>query len=195
MVTTRRSNESSYEQNNANTSVALLERPVQNTTVAPEKQVSADQVERMRKNLDDLLNYDRYSAVIEEEKQQTLTEETNSLDEDFRPTSTTMQFGDDNVDIRNEMNQIAVEETTTRYRLNGKGKIAVVLYSIAVMVVLALIVLNTGVIANLRDVKAAKAARLEELKATYNQQIEDIESISNPDYIGSIVEAEGWIKQ
>lgn len=195
MVTTRRSNESSYEQNNLNTSVALLERPVENTSVAPEKQVSADQVERMRKNLDDLLNYDRYSAVVEEEKQQVLTEETNSLDEDFRPTSTTMQFGDDNVDIRNEMNQIAVEETTTRYRLNGKGKIAVVLYSIAVMVVLALIVLNTGVIANLRDVKAAKVARLEELKATYNQQIEDIEAISNPEYIGSIVEAEGWVKQ
>lgn len=195
MVTTRRSNESSYEQNNLNTSVALLERPVENTSVAPEKQVSADQVERMRKNLDDLLNYDRYSAVVEEEKQQVLTEETNSLDEDFRPTSTTMQFGDDNVDIRNEMNQLAAEETTTRYRLNGKGKIAVVLYSIAVMVVLALIVLNTGVIANLRDVKAAKVARLEELKATYNQQIEDIEAISNPEYIGSIVEAEGWVKQ
>ena len=69
-----------------------------------------------RKNLDKLLNYDRYSEEVE-----TVTEITDSAavaspaptsfsDEDIRPTSTTMQFGEDIDSIREEMNAAKSEE-------------------------------------------------------------------------------------
>lgn len=195
MITTRRSGEVSYEQKAMHGGVDLLEMPVAQANSVVEDTDLSEAQERMRKNLNDLLNYDRFSE--ENVAESIVTDsvqimERDFADEDIRPTSTTMQFGDDIDSIRQEMNQESAQKTS--YRLNSKGKVALVLYSLVAMVILALIILNTGVLANLSNVKAAKVEQLSSLKQEYALQQENIAEISDPDYvIGQL--GEGWVKQ
>ena len=209
MVTARRSNEnvnSSYDVHAAKGGVDLLERPrtynEYTAPVAPKSEEYDAQKERMQRNLDKLLNYDRYAeqqAEIEAEVNNVKDVATTSLaDEDIRPTSTTMQFGEDIDQIREEMKQsstIAIDETSS-YRLNVKGKLAVILYSLAITVILALIVLNTGVLARLSKSNTVKAAELNETIAKYDAIQTQIDSISNSDYVVNVATNEyGMVKK
>lgn len=201
MVTTRRSSEVAninYEAQSEKGGVALktrsrVESNVQESQI--QKQSYAEANERMQRNLDRLLNYDRYTAQqmhIQEEQRRA----KNVSDEDFRPTSTTMQFGDDSIEeIREEMNkrQSAVDEI---YTINKKGKVAIVLYSLVVAVVLALIVLNTGLLANLNAESEAAYNKYNSAVAEYNQIMSQIEDISSPEYITDVAQNEyGMIKK
>jgi len=204
MVTTRRSENVNTYDNGATGGVGLLERPrsfsAPASSAAEEVETQSDARQRMQKNLDKLLNYDRYSEQVE-----TATEVVDSAsvsapapvsfsDEDIRPTSTTMQFGEDIDNIREEMNAAKSEEKTN-YRLNNKGKVVVVLYSLVVTVILALIVLNTGLLANLSEVKAAKAEELTQVMQEYETLTAEIDSISDSNYISSVAENDyGMIK-
>ena len=191
MVTTRRSYESSntYEKGNSNGNVALLERPVASNEVKEREDLSQAK-ERMQRNLDRLMNYDRYSAQQEEiasEALEIVDKSSELSDEDIRPTSTTMQFGDQIDQIRQDMNKASgVKEET--YSLNKKGKVVAVLYSLAVAVILALIVLNTGVLSNLHPLKQEKQAQLAGLEQQYSAIVERVESISSSDYIIDVAE-------
>lgn len=186
MVTTRRSTvvmNNSFETATNKGGVGLLERPETYCENAVEIEKNCtDQTTRMQENLKKLLNYDRFN---EENMQQAVVEEAvkDFADEDIRPTSTTMQFGDDNLEqIREEMKTSAVEEESS-YRLNAKGKIAVILYSLVVTVILALIVLNTGILTRL-SAKETALANAVDIKATeYSALMSEIDSISSPDYV------------
>ena len=209
MVTARRSNDnvnSSYEVRATKGGVDLLERPRSyseyTAPVSPKSEDYDAQKERMQRNLDKLLNYDRYAeqqAEIEAEVNNVINADTSSLaDEDIRPTSTTMQFGDDIDQIREEMKQAStlVVDESSSYRLNGKGKLAVILYSLAVTIVLALIVLNTGVLARLSNSNTAKSAMLNETIARYDAIQSQIDSISDSDYIANVATNEyGMVKK
>ena len=186
MVTTRRSTEtnSSYDSTSNKGGVDLLERP---SEVAQMEQTESenitDQTERMQKNLYNLLNYDRFT----QENMQASSVDAQEVvdyasDEDIRPTSTTMQFGDDIDQIREEMKKSEVIEESA-YRLNAKGKIAVILYSLVVTVILALIVLNTGILATFSAKESAVSASLDQKVMEYNQVMSNINDISSPDYI------------
>ena len=212
MVTARRSVDnvnSSYDVRPTKGGVDLLERPrsYDEFAYAPAASQHTENLspakERMQRNLDKLLNYDRYAeqqAEIEAEVNNVATEPvtTSLADEDIRPTSTTMQFGEDIDQIREEMKQTSVvsDDKESSYRLNNKGKLAVILYSLAVTVILALIVLNTGVLAKLSNSNTAKAAALNETIAKYDAVQAQIESISDSDYIINVAENEyGMIKK
>lgn len=203
ITTTRRSYElaNAYEQGSSAAGVDLLERPraYEEYNHAPITEDLNEAKER-RKNLDKLLNYDRYSEQVEAAPEVVDSAAVSTpapaafSDEDIRPTSTTMQFGDDIDNIREEMNATKNQEKTG-YRLNGKGKVVVVLYSLVVTVILALIVLNTGLLANLSGVKAAKAEELTQVMQEYDALTAEIEGISNSDYISSVAENElGMVK-
>ena len=186
MVTTRRSSSgmnNSFENATNKGGVSLLERP----EICEEKAIQLDgdlaQTERMKQNLQKLLNYDRFN---EENMQQAVVNEAvrDFAEEDIRPTSTTMQFGDENLEqIREEMksNVSVIEETS--YRLNTKGKIAVMLYSLVVAVILAMIVLNTGILSRLSQAETAMANSVNTKVAEYNTLMSEIDSISSPDYV------------
>lgn len=199
MVITRRSADtvnSAYD-NGSNGGVGLLERPIaqeQTASVETKEKVNSADAERMQKNLYKLLNYDRYAEQqMEEVKEEAVV--SSFSDEDIRPTSTTMQFGDDNIDqIREEMKQASVDEETS-YRLNSKGKIAVVLYSLVVAVILALIVLNTNILATVSAEHKSVQAELDAHVAQYNAIQTEIDNISNPDYIIDVAENQyGMVK-
>lgn len=191
MITTRRSN--GLQAESARGGVDLLEREV-NTyeQVAPERVESMDEAKaRMQRNLDKLLNYDRYaeleaekSAVIEDAPQ---VKEVAYSDEDIRPTTTTTQFIDGDPQIFNDAAK-SKDEERVGYKLNAKGKLVVVLYALVVAVILALIVLNTGILRTLSaDVNslsatyAAKAAAIEQQNAI-------IAEISSPAHIAELAE-------
>lgn len=200
MVITRRSSEENTIKGETRVlgGIGVLERP--NTyedfvVDKPAKEVilEAEQALR-RKNLENLLNYDRYSAQMEEEQVVSEVEEVQEVsavlsDEDIRPTSTTMQFGEDIDQIRHEINERKSSEQVSA-RLNNRGKLAVTLYALVVTVILALIVLNTGVLAKLSNINQAKAVELNETIAKYNALQEEIASISNSDYIVDVAQNE-----
>ena len=184
MVTTRRSTvvmNNSFENATNKGGVSLLERPEICDVGSIEKNSDVSQSERMQQNLQKLLNYDRFN---EENMQQTVVDEAvkDFAEEDIRPTSTTMQFGDENLEqIREDMKVNVIEETS--YHLNTKGKIVVMLYSLVVTVILALIVLNTGILSRLSQTETAMANSVNTKVAEYNTLMSEIDSISSPDYI------------
>ncbi len=185
MVMTRRSSELStaYEPCATVAGVDLLERPDTYEEVNSVEQTT--EAQERRKNLDKLLNYDRFteqsSAVIQDETEQ-IIQETALSDEDIRPTSTTMQFGDDIDQIRREISR-ANQEQKQSYALNSKGKLVITLYALAVTVILALIILNTGVLANLNNTIEARVAQLDSTVARYEAVQEEIGRISDSQYI------------
>ena len=188
MVTTRRSTEiesKTFETTSTRGGVDLLERPraLEQVEQSQAETNSTSQSEKMRQNLYNLLNYDRFTEENMQVSEPEIAQEvSNFADEDIRPTSTTMQFGDEIEQIREEMKKSEVIEESA-YHLNAKGKVAVILYSLVVTVILALIVLNTGILATFTSREKAISASLNEKVVEYNQVMSNVENISSPDYI------------
>ena len=216
MVTTRRStnvSNSVFEQRTTS-GVDVLERPtpVAAGEVAAKVDFSEAQTQEAkerRKNLDRLLNYDRFSeSMVASAPAETIAKErpvvkenvklvnksTALSEEDIRPTSTTMQFGEDIDGIREEMKAKPVEESVS-YKLNGKGKLAIVLYSLVVTVILALIVMNTGMLSRLSITNQAKFEELKAAVAQYNTIMSEVDSISTSEHIANVAESQfGMVK-
>ncbi len=174
MITTRRSESQSGV---FSSNVSVLEREPK-TYKEESVNVSNDldmELERARRheNLNRLLNYDRAGEDVKEEicsdvivEDVVCATETIQSD-DMRPTSTTMQFGDDS-DVNEMFNELATNEgAKTKYKLNSKGKLLIVLYSLAVAVIMALIVLNTGIISSLKTTNAELSTTLAERQGQY----------------------------
>lgn len=210
MITTRRNGNSireSYGSTGSNVGVLDREMPSSyaeyTTETTPQQDMDVAR-ERMQENLQRLLNYDRYTEEVasaqvvdapvqQQELVQAVSEE--QAEEDIRPTSTTMQFGDADLDqMYQEMNSAVSDEEDENYKLNGKGKLTIVLYSLVVAVIMALIVLNTGVLARLNATNQAKASELDALVNEYTLQQQQIESVSNNDYIIDQAQNMGMVK-
>lgn len=202
MVTTRRSTElNSSILDTRSGGVGLLEKAPKTYaeyTAEPvvETESLAEKEQRMRRNLEMLLNYD--NQVKEETIETASTEvdmvtssvvdEISAQDEDICPTSTTMQFGDGDLEeIYNEMNR-SQESTSTGYKLTLRGKIVVGVYSLIVAVIFALIVLNTSLLAGLSSSNSAKAEMLDSKIVEYNAIIEQVDSISNDSYVSNLAQ-------
>ena len=217
MITTKRAENvinGSYTNENGRQDVALLEREApknyyaENEDTLSEKENLRQARERMQRNLDRLLNYDRYAemektekvaieekAAFEVEQSISSVSEKCSNEEDIRPTSTTMQFGDGDVDqMYREMNSAGNAKES--YRLNAKGKFFVVLYGLAVAVILALIIINTGVLVSINSRSEQKAAELSYVIGEYNERKQMRENISSDEYVSDIAENQFYmIKQ
>ena len=211
MITTRREiGESRQTFGASGGNVALFERemPANTTEIAEEKQATQTEDvnaarEKMQSNLRKLLNYDK--PETKEEVKTAAAEAVSSTEqvadsaalqeneEDIRPSSTTMQFGDGDLDqMYSEMGREKDRET---YEINGKGKAVLFVYSIVVAIILALIVLNTGVLANIRSRMEVKQAELGILAKTYQDKQDYIDSISDNDYVIRLAEGTyGMIK-
>lgn len=204
---------SSYTETQRGSAIDLLERKTTSDSAVVEerREETYEQAkERMQSNLQKLLNYDRFSevgyvqdvemasSVVAPEKEEVVEEKATPVafsDEDIKPTSTTLQFGDGEVDKVYSDMQRQKEAQKASFSLNGKGKLVVVLYSLAVTVILALIILNTGVLASIRRGNEAKASVLREKVAEYQVVSQKIDSISSNDYVIEVAENDyGMIK-
>ena len=191
MVTTKR-NTAVYGENASNGITLIKERNVSsfeefmgaNANTENNETLSEARV-RMQKNLERLLNYDRYnaenmSAIVDDvvETTETVAVETPSpvkdfLDEDIKPTSTTLQFGDVSTDgIIKDISRQKNQERES-FKLSSKGRLVVVLYSLALTIILALIVINTGVLARLGADKSTTIIALNDTVTEYNTVVDE----------------------
>lgn len=205
MITTKRTGSSNTSYSQSNSSVAVLDRPASSyasfTSNTTNEETLGQANARMRENLQKLLNYDRYaetvkdSAVIEETPAQTEVETVEAvqdyLDEDIRPTSTTMQFGDDaDVDIRNEAKTINAPEKS--YRLSTKGKVIIALYSVVVALVFALIIINTTMLSAIRGDISTARVKLNNVRVEYEESLDKLQELE--DLVPERAEELGMIK-
>ncbi len=220
MITTRRSETNSISAFGSDSSrggVALLERkePVSyKEYVAPETTNESAEVARarMQENLAKLLNYDRYSEQVQDsapvaveaevaetvETKASATEtiqESKVSEDDIRPTSTTMQFGEGEIDnLRMEMKREAEQSSTSKYKLNAKGKVVVILYALVLTVVMALIAINSGVLAKLSSTELVGVEEMNAKVQTLSELESEIESLSSSEHIESQAIELGMIK-
>ena len=205
MVTTRRSAESSYQTfGERKTNVALLEREYVPSSyeefVGAERkeQVNFDEEKLIRqRNLEKLLNYDRYSETFADEPVvATATAQPVEMmsEEDIRPTSTTMQFGDSDVDQMYQELRQEKEQVRDSHKLNAKGKFILVLYALAVTVIMALIIVNTGVLSRLSADNQVKQAQLDSIVSEYNQVHSQYENDITDSVVAERAEQLGMIK-
>ena len=110
-------------------------------------------------------------------------------DEDIRPTTTTTQFIDGDPQIFNDAEK-SKEERKSAYRLNAKGRLVVVLYALVVTVILALIVLNTGVLKALSKDIATLDESYRVQAAAVSAQAAEIAEISSDAHIAQVAETE-----
>ena len=199
MITTRRSTEStnySYEHQTSNGGVALLERE---EVKSQESAITTDNLqevrERMQSNLDKLLNYDRYTEEVKDSiVEEVAIAEQTFADEDIRPTSTTMQFGDGDIQqMYKEMNKQQTEDASGAYKLSNKGKFVVVMYALVIAVVMAIIVINSGLLNTRQAQLQSSLDAYNQRLASYQVMLENKESFSSADYIIEQAENMGMI--
>ena len=210
MLTTKRSSESVYGAERSGAGIDLLERRTpadyaEFTNETAETESFEQAKERMQRNLDHILNYEKFNSEVTDSvlvEERTETEELQQVldssdsNENIKPTSTTLQFGDGQIDQVYSDMQRQKEGEHVAYHLNKKGKFVIALYSLAVAVIMALIVLNTGVLSGLRATNAQKTAQLDETIARFNALNEEIESISSNEYVINVAENDlGMIKK
>ena len=210
MVTTRREGAviSDITRSEAKSRLGLLERtqPVSFNEVSEPEETTETRNANMSKNFDMLLNYEKY---IEEAKQKELEdqriremtaaaqetartqtiEKENVNTEDITPSSTTMQFGmEDVANLYSDMKE--EEKENTRPRINARGKLLLAVYTIVVATILALIIINTSVLSSLRNNNAAAEARLNELRNNYTQVTEKLNEVSSDEHVIDIATGE-----
>ena len=196
MITTRRSADSYSETfGDRKANVALLEREYVPSSyeefVGSERkeEVNFDEEKLTRqRNLQKLLNYDRYSETYVDEPVAEVAEVVEPVtvamsEEDIRPTSTTMQFGDTDVSQMYQELRQEREQARDSHKLNAKGKFILVLYALAVTVIMALIIVNTGVLSRLTSENQVKEAQLESIVSEYN----DVHNQYQTDITDSVV--------
>ncbi len=200
MVTTRRSSEvlDTLERGNA---VDLLERSTPKsyveytTTSNAETKDLAEARERMRRNLDKIMGYDRVEEVVEQPVSQATEYVTEESDVDIEPSKTTLQFVSENLDeiydeIRNHTESKVVKTTFTK-----KQKLIIALVAFTATVMLTLIMLNASLIASFAKLNSTKAANLSAKQVEYNSLMSKIDKVSSNDYIIDVAKNElGMIK-
>ncbi len=210
MVTTRREGAviSDITRSEAKSRLGLLERtqPVSFNEVSEPEVAEETRNANMSKNFDMLLNYEKY---IEEAKQKELEEQRiremtaaaqetartqtiekeNVNSEDITPTSTTMQFGVEDVgNLYSDMKE--EEKENTKFRMNARGKLLLAVYTIVVATILALIIINTSVLSSLRSNNAAAESRLETLRNNYTQVTDKLNEVSSDEHVIDIATGE-----
>ena len=103
----------------------------------------------------------------------------NAAEEDITPTSTTIQYRTDL--YRDEQREVSEEKKG--HALTAKGKLLMAVYAVVVVVVLALIIINTSV---LNTLDSAVAEREQQLNAMVSQaqELDDrIDYLTDPDTI------------
>lgn len=204
MITMKRSLiEEETDFSGRNGGVQLLERSETRTRAFATEKTENESVDaerlRMKSNLNRLLNYDRIveePEVIEEVFE--VAPEMATLEEDIRPTSTTLQFSGDGGEQLIQDLKVAQESNVMTgvkqsHKLSSKGKLVAVIYSLIVAVVLALIIVNTGILASLDATMVSANKDLAAAKQEYASVMDKVQSFDT-DYINQWAEAEGFIK-
>lgn len=173
-----------------------------NKSASKDNDVAVEYNKNISKNFEALLNLGKQNEVYEQQTMEmtdfaesssaSATEErpverTYDLD-DIEPTTTTMQFQSEEAE---EIQKDVVDsKKESSFSLNMKGKIAIMLYSLVLLVVFTLIILNTRMLSSLSNSITDKEAYLATLKQQAVTLNENLDYVSADEVI--IVKAEGF---
>ena len=166
---------------------------------------------RISQNLDLLMNYEKYLDQKEEpvkaeapvkakaeapaapyfapERAQTVEiPEKTAAAEDLKPSSTTMQFTETDMDTLYQ--DLQQEEESKGYYLNAKGKLMIALYALVVVAIMALIIINTSVLSALNLSFREKSENLAALQSRYEEMNRELDEISSDEHVIEIAEDE-----
>ena len=111
-------------------------------------------------------------------------EENAVEDADLMPSATTIQYQNN---LYKEEKQV---ESKKSYALSSKGKVMMLIYSLEVLVILALIIINTSVINTLESSVAEQRAALNSVMNEYTLVQEEIETLTSTESIISRAESQ-----
>ena len=216
MITTRRS-QSEITNERTNVATLEREVPTSfNEYLVKDAVNEADDLKvseraRISQNLDLLMNYEKYLDQKEEpvkaeapvkakaeapaapyfapERAQTVEiPETTAAAEDLKPSSTTMQFTETDMDTLYQ--DLQQEEESKGYYLNAKGKLMIALYALVVVAIMALIIINTSVLSALNLSFREKSENLAALQSRYEEMNRELDEISSDEHVIEIAEDE-----
>ena len=216
MITTRRS-QSEITNERTNVATLEREVPTSfNEYLVKDAVNEADDLKvseraRISQNLDLLMNYEKYLDQKEEpvkaeapvkakaeapaapyfapERAQTVEiPEKTAAAEDLKPSSTTMQFTETDMDTLYQ--DLQQEEESKGYYLNAKGKLMIALYALVVVAIMALIIINTSVLSALNLSFREKSENLAALQSRYEEMNRKLDEISSDEHVIEIAEDE-----
>ncbi len=120
---------------------------------------------RIPENFDKIINYDSYSKLQQvKDVQRVYVEHSTGINQDLRPTSTTMQFQGLN---KAEIYKDVRENSTSTYEITKstakKNKLIIAVTTIAIVALSVLIVFNTALLKNMNNTIMDKQAQVERL--------------------------------
>ncbi len=132
------------------------------------------------------VNFEQAAPVREYEQEVPYYEEQqgyaeDAMNADLMPTETTTQYRDNL--YREEQRVTAVEEKKPRTALSARSKLMIMIYSIVVVVILALIIVNTSVLNTLDGEVAMREAELHDAIIAQEQTLQDIAEATDPQTI------------
>ena len=118
----------------------------------------------------------------------TSSPEKTAAAEDLKPSSTTMQFTETDMDTLYQ--DLQQEEESKGYYLNAKGKLMIALYALVVVAIMALIIINTSVLSALNLSFREKSENLAALQSRYEEMNRELDEISSDEHVIEIAEDE-----
>ena len=107
------------------------------------------------------------------------TAEAPAEEADLMPTATTIQYRNE---LYRDEQRTAVEEKKS-HGLTAKGKLLMAVYAVVVVIIMALIIVNTSVLKKAGNEIAAQEARLNEVAAQSQSLQDEIDYLTDPDTI------------
>ena len=108
-----------------------------------------------------------------------------ALNEDFMPSSTTMQFDKENTEVYEDLrlknktkNKVAKD-----YRINTKAKLLVAVYTLVVATILSLIVINSRMLKNLDNSIDNYSSQVKSLNQEYAQVMDELNDVMSDETI------------
>lgn len=107
------------------------------------------------------------------------TAQATAEEADLMPTATTIQYRNE---LYRDEQRTAVEEKRA-HGLTAKGKLLMAVYAVVVVIIMALIIVNTSVLKRAGNEIAAQEARLSEVAAQSQALQDEIDHLTDPDTI------------
>ncbi len=136
---------------------------------------------KIPENFDKIIHYDTYSKPQQvRDAHNVYVEYTTGVNQNLRPTSTTMQFqGINKAEIYKDVRENATTSYETSSKTSNKSKFLVAFMTLAIVLLSVLIVFNTALLKNLNQTIVEKQAQVERLTNENQNALNELEQVSS----------------
>ena len=136
---------------------------------------------RIPENFDKIIHYDSYCKPQQvRDMHNVYVEHTTGINQNLRPTSTTMQFqGINKAEIYKDVRENATTTYETTAKTSSKSKFLVAFMTVAIVLLSVLIVFNTALLKSLNQTIYEKQAQVESLISQNQDALNSLEQVSS----------------